>query len=225
MKEILHLKVEQCFEFNNALRETGGRLLEENTKNSYWGRGHDGASQNRLCVLLMQLRQHLPTYRQSSSVCNSEPSHTSFQPGHSTNSSSTSLPPIYCTQSSTTSLPGAHSVQPSSTVPPVMQFSQLGSHTLCPQTLKPKGSAQPSSVDIPRTQSNQMSSTGLQAAHSTQPGHLAHACAIVLTQNQNEEPVWNNTASTWHSLPSHPQCYPTSWPQAWGWSGQPQTVF
>ena len=59
MKEILEEKFNQCQQFREKLKQTGKRPLVENTNNPFWARGPDGNGQNKLGVLLMELRDKM----------------------------------------------------------------------------------------------------------------------------------------------------------------------
>ncbi len=59
MREILEEKFNQCQQFRQRLKETGKRPLVENTTSKFWARGHDGNGQNKLGVLLMELRDKM----------------------------------------------------------------------------------------------------------------------------------------------------------------------
>lgn len=45
--------------FETVLRSTGNRELIEDSPNPYWGSGSDGKGQNRLGILLMNLREEI----------------------------------------------------------------------------------------------------------------------------------------------------------------------
>jgi ribA/ribD-fused uncharacterized protein len=60
MREVLHAKFTQHPNLRSLLLLTGDAELIEHTKNdSYWGDGGNGAGQNRLGELLMELRTKL----------------------------------------------------------------------------------------------------------------------------------------------------------------------
>jgi predicted NAD-dependent protein-ADP-ribosyltransferase YbiA (DUF1768 family) len=56
MKEIIRAKYSQCQAFRQELAATDRKVLIEDTCNSFWGRGRDGAGRNMLGVVLMEVR-------------------------------------------------------------------------------------------------------------------------------------------------------------------------
>ncbi len=59
MYEILQVKVNQCTEFDQRLRDSQGQVLVEATNNEYWAEGKNGDGLNTRGQLLMILRDEI----------------------------------------------------------------------------------------------------------------------------------------------------------------------
>ena len=60
MRRVLRAKFTQHDDLRALLLTTGGAAIVENAPGDfYWGCGRDGTGKNRLCVLLMELREAL----------------------------------------------------------------------------------------------------------------------------------------------------------------------
>ena len=70
MYQILHEKAVQCKVFYDYLKETGSKVLVEDTESHFWGRGKSGNGSNILGQLLMSLRDNLPNIQKVPSMSN-----------------------------------------------------------------------------------------------------------------------------------------------------------
>ena len=65
MREVAYLKAIQCPEFAAALTDSGEKVLVENTKDPFWGKGPNGEGHNMFGKILMDLRREMPKFRDS----------------------------------------------------------------------------------------------------------------------------------------------------------------